>query len=166
MLHVLPPNVTTAEDLRDHYRPIRNRFYPPIRPVVSRPARWRRIYAEPIGPKPEIKFPAVKAAFVMPMPAMPPGVPLVHEVGAASSVIRARWIVRDCCMEFGVTIDQIQSRRRNTHIVDARHMAMWRMYRELGWTMERIGKFLGGFDHSTCVHAIRKIDDRIAGMTR
>jgi hypothetical protein len=168
MLHFLPSNVKTADELISHTRAIRNKFYPEqIRPImVRRVPPFRQIYSEPIGPLPEIKFQPVTAAFVQPMQASPSGIPLAHEVGAAVSMIRARWIIRDCCMEFGVTRDQIMSRRRNANIVEARHMAMWRMYKELGWTMERIGKFLGGFDHSVCVHAIRKIDARLAGLAR
>jgi len=59
----------------------------------------------------------------------------------------------------GVTLDDIRGPRRTRYIVRPRQLAMYRIIRErpdLSYPM--VGKFFGGRDHTTVLHAVRKIE--------
>ncbi|MGV6875899.1 helix-turn-helix domain-containing protein [Pseudochelatococcus sp. B33] len=75
---------------------------------------------------------------------------------------RGRAIVAEVAHRHGVTMTDIVSHRRDARSSLARHIAMWRMHRETPLTMPQIGRILGGRDHTTILHGIRKIDRLIA----
>ncbi len=56
----------------------------------------------------------------------------------------------------GVTTAEIKGPDRARHIVAARFDACAALRQSLGWSMPRIGHFLGGRDHTTILNALRK----------
>lgn len=63
---------------------------------------------------------------------------------------------------FSIDQDAIKGRRRDKITAAARQVAMYLLREEAGLPLVAIGRFLGGKDHSTVLHAHRKINDQIA----
>ncbi len=60
---------------------------------------------------------------------------------------------------FHVTTDQIISKSRSSEIVKPRQIAMYLCKNMTDASLEMIGSMLGGRDHSTIIHGIKKIDE-------
>ena len=60
-----------------------------------------------------------------------------------------------------VTADSLMSVRRSRSIVVPRQVAMFLMRELLDLPLARIGREFGGRDHSTVIHSVRKVEDRI-----
>ena len=72
-------------------------------------------------------------------------------------VMRALNVVADL---YDATVDAILSETRKAAVVEVRHVAMWLIWRKLGWSSSRIGSLFGDRDHTTVLHALRKIERR------
>ena len=66
-------------------------------------------------------------------------------------------IKRTVCAEFYITEEALKSRRRDTDTSRPRQMAMYLALGQTPLSSTVIGKLLGGFDHSTVIHARKKI---------
>jgi len=63
----------------------------------------------------------------------------------------------------GVSLEEVQGPRRTRNFVRPRQMAMYRIIKErpdLSYPM--VGRFFGGRDHTTVLHAVRKIEKQRA----
>ena len=81
-----------------------------------------------------------------PAPKMPP-----HTI--------ARLIVRKIEEEYSIPPNHIWRRERKFPIVLARQIAMYEIHINfLDWSLPRIGMFFAGRDHTTVLHALRKIN--------
>ena len=108
--------------------------------VPEQPWQPALIYAVPIGPR--------KPAFAD--SAVPP-----------SSHHDAKRILREVATKWGVSVTDIVSDRRSKIVVSARHEACYRLRHETTWSLPRIGGFLGGRDHTTALHGVRKHAERL-----
>ncbi len=63
---------------------------------------------------------------------------------------------------FGIKVAELQSRRRTASIAYARQMGMFLARRSTRHSLEEIGGFFGGRDHSTVLYAVQKIDTAIS----
>lgn len=81
--------------------------------------------------------------------------------------LRQKWkqIVTEVAAKHKIGRVEILSRTRRTPIVAARHEAMWRMRAETTLSLPEIGKRLGGFDHTTVLHGVRKHEAAMRGET-
>jgi len=70
--------------------------------------------------------------------------------------ITAKEIVSVVASKHGVTEPEIYSARRYKRIVHARQEIMYEIAKRKGWSLPRIGSFLGGRDHTTVLHGIRR----------
>ena len=70
-------------------------------------------------------------------------------------------ICDEVCVEFGLSFQQLTSRRRTDAVATARHVAMKLCREETDVPLGRIGEVLGGRDHSTVVHALGAIERRV-----
>lgn len=66
------------------------------------------------------------------------------------------------CKEYGVTLADLFSQRRGAEIVRPRQVAMFLCKRLTNRSLPEIARRFGGRDHTTALHAIRKIDRLIA----
>jgi len=66
-------------------------------------------------------------------------------------------IKRAVCAQFDITRADIESARREAHIVAPRHLAMALARRLSMRTLVFIGRHFGGRDHTTVKHAVRKM---------
>lgn len=68
---------------------------------------------------------------------------------------RAKKILLETCEKHMISPQEIMSDRRTRRAVLARQEAMYRLRMETTWSLPRIGKFLGGKDHTTVLHGYR-----------
>lgn len=63
----------------------------------------------------------------------------------------------------GVTLAELKGIHRKRDIVAARQLAMYHIrYRRPDLSYPVIGRFFGGRDHTTCIHAVQKIERMLA----
>ena len=67
-------------------------------------------------------------------------------------------IKRLCVAAYGVSLIDLGSARRDRHTVDARHVAMWLARKLTAMSLPQIGRHIGKRDHTTVLHAVRRID--------
>ena len=73
------------------------------------------------------------------------------------SLISAQTIMQVVATYFDVTIDDLRGRNRSKVLVMPRQIAMY-LCRELtDLSLPRIGQELGGKDHTTVMHAVKKV---------
>jgi len=70
----------------------------------------------------------------------------------------AQEIIAEEATKAGLTAADLIGTRRIKRIVRARHRAMWRCRHELGMILQDIADAFNRDDHTTVLHAIRKID--------
>jgi chromosomal replication initiator protein len=70
-------------------------------------------------------------------------------------------IVGEVCRQYQVTRAELTSSRRTARVVLPRHVAMYLCRRHTDAPLGVIGKELGGRDHSTVVHALGAIEERL-----
>ncbi len=71
-------------------------------------------------------------------------------------------IQRAICAHYNITMIDIQSGRRNMSIVFPRQLAMYLAKTMTLLSLPQIGRKFGGRDHTTVLHAVRKITNMIA----
>lgn len=63
---------------------------------------------------------------------------------------------------FGVKLRRLTGRDRRPGVLWPRQVAMYLARRLTGLSLARVGEFLGGYDHSTVLHACRKVGRAVA----
>ena len=63
--------------------------------------------------------------------------------------------------QFGVPTSDILSKKRDKNYVLPRHVFIYLAKKHTDSTQKVIGQFLGGLDHSSVIHGIRSIEDKI-----
>jgi chromosomal replication initiator protein len=61
---------------------------------------------------------------------------------------------------YNVKLSDLQSRRRHKSITGPRQVCMWLARRNTRFSLEEIGGFFGGRDHTTVMHSTRIVDQR------
>ncbi|MFW5682813.1 MAG: chromosomal replication initiator protein DnaA [Phycisphaeraceae bacterium] len=63
---------------------------------------------------------------------------------------------------YGVKLSDLQSRRRHKSVTEPRQICMWLARRSTRFSLEEIGGYFGGRDHTTVMHSVKAVDERIA----
>jgi chromosomal replication initiator protein len=71
-------------------------------------------------------------------------------------------VVRIVALHFNLTPEELTGRGRSQPVAHARHVAMYLLRAENGLSYPRIGRVLGGRDHSTIRHGVTKMEKDIA----
>ena len=150
--------MSAAHDLTDHYKQVRKRLFRamPVR-VEPKLLSYAKIYDAPIGPK--IPQWEIDRRRVLAAKAVRDSQAIANAVAPMvqpSSPQRVRRIVMEVCEKHNVSPTEICSEHRSQRIVVARMEACYRLRKETTWSLPRIGKFLGGRDHTTILHGVRK----------
>lgn len=66
-------------------------------------------------------------------------------------------VISAICKYFNIRPTQLKGARRNSSLVQARHLCMYFLKDELRLTYADIGNILGGRDHTTVMHGVEKI---------
>ena len=61
---------------------------------------------------------------------------------------------------YNVKLSDLQSRRRHKSVTEPRQVCMWLARRRTRFSLEEIGAYFGGRDHTTVMHSIRTVGDR------
>lgn len=148
----------TADDVRA----LAHRYNPrPATPVVRLPTRLQKP-AEPIA-----------IAQVLPPPVfMSYGVTIHVSFGSVLPAqvnkvesrirLRLRTILLVTANYFGIDEREITAERREARIVHARHVGMWLSKKLTTKSLPEIGRAFGGKDHTSVLHAVRKIEKQLA----
>lgn len=64
----------------------------------------------------------------------------------------------------GFSLDELLSQRRQLKLVKARQELYARLQQHTRMSYPQIGRYLGGRDHTTIMHGVRKYKQRVAGM--
>lgn len=80
----------------------------------------------------------------------------------AGGLSAADVIVDAAARRYGVKRSYILSERQDAAVVEARHLAMYQMRDQLGWSYPWIGRFLDR-DHTTVIYGCRKVELRKGG---
>ncbi|OQB12012.1 MAG: Chromosomal replication initiator protein DnaA [Candidatus Omnitrophica bacterium ADurb.Bin205] len=76
-------------------------------------------------------------------------------------LITVDFIQRCTAEEFGVTLGDLKTRRRNKTIVLPRQVAMYLSREFTDLSLPEVGQFFGGKDHTTVLHSYNKIKEEI-----
>ncbi len=71
-------------------------------------------------------------------------------------------IIQVVCDYFELRVEEVMGDRRFKELVYPRQLAMYLLRHELSYSYPNIGKALGGKDHTTIMHGVRKIDRELA----
>jgi len=61
---------------------------------------------------------------------------------------------------YGVKLSDLQSRRRHKSITEPRQVCMWLARKRTRFSLEEIGGYFGGRDHTTVMHSIKTVDSK------
>lgn len=143
----------TALAFIDNYQRIRQHFYTPRPEPVSLPktaplTRKRYVYTYPIGPIKPLWVEQMKAA--------------AEEMALLKSTKRlADQVVREVCEKHKISITELLSEQRPKRLTDIRQEVYYRLATETTWSLPRIGRYLGGRDHTTVLHGKRKFEEKL-----
>lgn len=79
----------------------------------------------------------------------------------ARRIILIAQVLVAVCEYYGLTPEDIASKERQGETVRARQIGMFVARKFTGRSYPEIGRQFGGFDHSTVIHACRKIEAQI-----
>ena len=143
---------SSSEELRRHYDGVhaRLRYRPASNPVRALPA-----------PKPELVLALVARGrdWLMVSDPLPPDTEPTEPAGMP----KWRRISLEVAAKYKLTLPELLSNRRAKELVCARHEAMYRMKMETSLSFAEIGRRIGGRDHTTILHGVRKHIERMAG---
>src|SRR5262249_25668251 len=87
--------------------------------------------------------------------------PLVDDTAPMRLTVRD--IAQASCRHYGVSITERLSPRRHAAIVWARHIAMYLAREHTLHSLPEIARLFGGRNHTTVLHAVRRIDAALTG---
>lgn len=71
-------------------------------------------------------------------------------------------IAREVARRHRLTVEDLISTNLLRSVVKARQEAMWRAYQTGRFSTTKIGRYFGGRDHTTVLHALRRVNDLAA----
>lgn len=80
--------------------------------------------------------------------------------GGGVSQVTLQNIIDAVTRFYNVKLSDLQSKRRHKSITEPRQICMWLARKRTRFSLEEIGGYFGGRDHTTVMHSIRTVDDR------
>lgn len=144
MLEIEPiPHVTLAQLIETRKQ---------IHARLAIPPRAARIMARASRQHHQIQTPALP-------PLIFPPPPVTHPPRASAIPLTSRGILREVASFYNLTVDAITSHDRRRRIARPRQIAFYLANKFTANSLPEIGRRGGGgFDHTTVLHAIRRID--------
>lgn len=139
----------TPTDWAAHYKAVRQRLLKTEQRTPAPVAVARRV-------RDIIYLKRIEPAVIYPLPLILPRLPENE-----TSVQRARRILSQVAADYGYTDHDVKSARREKFLCMCRQEVCWRLKSELPWSLPHIGRFLGGRDHTSILHAVRKHQARL-----
>ena len=79
---------------------------------------------------------------------------------AGSSQVTLQRIIAAVTAYYNVKLSDLQSKRRHKSVTGPRQVCMWLARKRTRFSLEEIGGYFGGRDHTTVMHSIKTVDDR------
>ena len=86
------------------------------------------------------------------------------KVGSAQMTLQQ--IIDAVTSYYNVKLSDLQSKRRHKSITGPRQVCMWLARKWTRFSLEEIGGYFGGRDHTTVMHSIRIIDQRYGARSK
>ncbi len=83
-----------------------------------------------------------------------------------NSLLHSEDIINSVCLFYNIKPTQLKGPKRDASLVKARQIAMYLLTKELGITLVEVGNILGGRDHTTVMHGVRKIEGFLVEKSR
>lgn len=80
--------------------------------------------------------------------------------------VNLQQILRAVCSYYSVKIDDVKGAKRTKELVVPRHIAMYLIYDLTKTPYMSIGDFLGGRDHTTILHGVKKVEDELKDVAK
>lgn len=71
-------------------------------------------------------------------------------------------IIKNVCRRYPYTAEELKSKNRSKDLAFVRHLAIFLIKKFTDKSLRDIGKFFGGRDHATIVHALQKMEHNVA----
>lgn len=86
---------------------------------------------------------------------------LKTEAPSAKPILRVKPqnVIKTVANHYRIKQSALKGKRRTKDIVNARHVAMYLLRKDLNMPLEEIGKWFSGRDHTSVLHAIKKIEN-------
>lgn len=81
--------------------------------------------------------------------------------GEVSGQTTLQQIIDAVTKYYSVKLSDLQSKRRHKSITEPRQVCMWLARRRTRFSLEEIGGYFGGRDHTTVMHAIKTVEERM-----
>lgn len=139
--------MNTLQEQREHYAAIRRRLWSGT--YRDEPPKPRRIRApkEEREPPPQYIAPHYRKIYVSPIGPQPVAVPKLP---------RARDLLREFALAHDIDVNTLISPKRSLWLVRLRQELMVVLYTQTALSLPQIGALLGGRDHTTILHGVRK----------
>ncbi len=82
------------------------------------------------------------------------------DVGSKHSQVTLQHIIDVVTSFYGVKLSDLQSRRRHKSVTEPRQVCMWLARKRTRFSLEEIGGYFGGRDHTTVMHSIRTVNNK------
>jgi chromosomal replication initiator protein len=82
------------------------------------------------------------------------------DVGSKHSQVTLQHIIDIVTAYYGVKLSDLQSRRRHKSVTEPRQVCMWLARKRTRFSLEEIGGYFGGRDHTTVMHSIRTVNSK------
>jgi len=83
-------------------------------------------------------------------------------VDPRTSQVKLQTIIDAVTLHYNVKLSDLQSKSRQKSIAEPRQVCMWLARKRTRFSLQEIGGYFGGRDHTTVMHSIRTVDDRIS----
>ncbi len=87
--------------------------------------------------------------------------PILGKTRPASGSLRPDDVIKTICTIYDIKPTQLKGVKRDSYLIKPRHMCMFILKEETSLTFVEIGNLIGGRDHTTVMHAVGKIKDKI-----
>lgn len=150
----------TEQDLRSHYREVDDRIASAARRRRDQEEQDRRLATEERRRRKLETYldRQLERLIVSFCESLSRGIELGRQVNPEVLRIKQESVRGRTYMGRALTISDLEGRSVRKEVVEARHLAMVRCLRELGMTSSEVGAEFGGRDHSTVLHAARKVE--------
>lgn len=155
---VEPGEAITGAEALARFNATRARTVPVARPIA---VKWRpHLYEEEFGPKLKATV-ATKDVWFAPPAEKPAALSDGRDWLHLASRLSCDRVIAATAKYYSVTRSDLASQRRTANVVMPRQVAMY-LCRELtGRSLPFIGSRLGGRDHTTILHGVRKISEML-----
>ncbi len=79
--------------------------------------------------------------------------------------VKPKEVIKTVAAHFKVTTAQLLGTRRSRPLVDYRHLAMFILYEDLKLSLVQVGMEFGGRDHTSIMHAVKKVKQKLEGSS-